>query len=171
MITISDYESYFESLATRYKPIGHSPTQKRFATMDIDEILAASRSSLDMLGPTLILEHPEGRPAFRHEKIRDLNNGAFLILKRIRMGDATNRRETMDICKKVGFALLSEMQRQRLALFSGQEGIPDLLHFFDLSDVYYQKVGPIMADCYGWRFEFQVGKESLLVHDEDDWIE
>lgn len=169
MITLAEYESYFETLATRYKPIGHSPTTKRFATMDIDEILAASRSSLDLSGPTMILEHPEGRPAFRHEQIRDINLGAFLILKRIRIGDSDDRRATMDLCKSVGMALISEMQRQRLALFQGAATQPKLLHFFDLSDVSYQKVGPILADCYGWRFEIQVGQESQLIHNPDDW--
>jgi hypothetical protein len=170
MLTFSQYESYFEDLATRFIPIGHTEEARRFAIMDIDEIISLTKSGMDMDNPCLILENPEGQMKYKHEKILDENLGAFIILKRVSRGDALKKREVMDLTKEIGAKLVAKMQLDKIARFKGKNSIPRMILYFDLSQVGYNKIGPIFSDCYGWRFTFELGQEDKLPYDADDWL-
>jgi hypothetical protein len=170
MLTFSQYESYFEDLATRFIPIGHTPEVRRFAMMDIDEIISLAKTGMDMDHPCLILENPEGKMEYKHDRILDENLGAFHIIKRVSRGDATKKREVMDLTKAIGTKLVAKMQLDKIGRFKGDNTIPRMILYFNLSEVSYNKIGPIFSDCYGWRFTFELGQEDQLPYDADDWL-
>lgn len=170
MITYSEYEDYFQSLAKAYKPIAHTESHPRFAFMDIDSILSMSKTAMNMTDPCMILENPEGQLDHKNEKLRDENFGAFHILQHVSRSEPEKKREVMDRTKQIGIALIGRMFLDKTRHFKGQGTAPIMLRFFDLSQVKYMKVGPIFSECYGWRFEFNLGKETPFLYEEDDWI-
>jgi hypothetical protein len=170
MITLQQYQSYFEDTAARYTRIGHTSQSKRFAIMDIDDILNGVRGELAFESPTLILEHPEGSFDFKHEKLRDSNFGAFMILQRAELNDQAKKTQVMDTCKSIGTGVIARMHYQKAQYFSGNKSVPRMLTFFDLSKVDYMKVGPILSNCYGWRFEFNLALESAIPYNPSEWL-
>lgn len=170
MISYSEYESYLSDLASAYKEIAHTPDRPRFALMDIDDIFSLHKTALNMDQPCMILESPEGHLDLKNDRLRDENYGAFLILQRASRSDAGRKRQVMDRCKQIGLGVLGRMFRDKINHFRGQGTAPLMVRFFDLSQVKYFKVGPIFSDAYGWRFEFNLGKETPLNYNEDDWI-
>ncbi|AEL24008.1 hypothetical protein [Cyclobacterium marinum] len=170
MIDYSAYEDYFRDLATRYQKIGHSPTSNHFAVMDIDDILSAMRSDLNFETPSLILENPEGKFSYHNSALRDENFGAFLILQQcINRGDTQQKREVMDHTKKVGAQVISRMHIDKQTRFKGTKDAPRFVQMFRLEQVRYFKAGPLFSNCYGWRFEFNIGMEGAMYYDSEDW--
>ncbi|AWW31828.1 hypothetical protein DN752_17760 [Echinicola strongylocentroti] len=170
MINYTDYESYFLNLAKDYKPISHTEDSPRFAFMDIDEILSVAQTAMNMANPCMVLENPEGELEYINSNIRDTNYGAFMILQRVTIQNAEDKRLKMDNCKQIGMAIINQMFRHKVQLASGRgTGIPKMLSLFDLSQVKYNKVGPVFQNCYGWRFEINMAQGSQLQYVEDDW--
>jgi len=170
MIAYSAYEDYFKNLATRYQKIGHSHTTNHFAVMDIDDILSAMRSDLDFSTPSLILENPEGRFSYHNSSLRDENFGAFIILQQcVTRGDTQQKREVMDHTKYVGSQLISRMHLDKENKFKGIKTAPRFVEMFQLNEVRYFKAGPLFSNCYGFRFEFNIGMGTNWVYDEEDW--
>jgi hypothetical protein len=169
MISFTEYEAYFEKLATNFKPISHNPENVRFAIMDIDDILSAQRTALDFTSPCMILENFEGELAYKHNQLLDQPSGAFHILLHVKPNDPAQKRTAMDLCKSIGVKILSRMQLERMALYAKSTEASPLLYYFQLSQVKYMKVSNIFGGCHGWRFEFPIGKESILPYDEDEW--
>jgi hypothetical protein len=168
MITYSQYENYFLDIAIRFRPIGHRDNLPRFASMDIDDIISMSRTEMDMDNPCMILENPEGKLDYKHDKMLDENLGAFLIIQRAVRGDATMRRQALDNTKEIGSKIIAKIQMDKIARFKGLQA-PRMVLYFDLSEVGYNKIGPIFSDCYGWRFTFGLGQEDALPYDAADW--
>lgn len=170
MITYTEYEAYFLDLATRYHRIAHSEDNNHFAVMDIDDILSAMKSSLNFDTPSMILENPEGKLTYANTGMRDENFGAFLILQQsITRGDVQQRRAVMDLTKSVGMGICGRMLLDKTNRFKGNKTPPRFIEFFDLSQVKYFKVGPIFSNCYGWRFEFNIGQDAPIYYDPADW--
>jgi hypothetical protein len=171
MLTYSDYENYLRTLAEKFKGIGHTEEAPRFALMDIDDIISLTKTELDMDFPCMILENPEGKLEYKHDRIKDQNLGAFMIIKRATRGDAAMKRQVMNMAKEIGTKIVAKMQVDKVSRFKGDNTVPKLVLYFDLSQVDYNKIGPIFSDCYGWRFEFEIGQEDALPYDEADWHE
>lgn len=169
MLLPSDYESYLKSLASSLVDIAHSPANVKFSMMDIDDILSASKGEMDMDYPCMILENPEGKMGFKHDRMKDQNLGAFIILQRAARGDAEKKREVMDTCKRIGAKIVAKIQKDKESRFKGINTAPRLVLYFDLSEVSYNKIGPIFSDCYGWRFLFEIGQEDPMPYNEQDW--
>lgn len=171
MLLYSDYESYLKSLAEKFKGISHTEEVPRFALMDIDDIISAAKTELDMDHPCMILENPEGQLEYKHDRIKDQNLGAFMIIQRATRGDAALKRQVMNTTKEIGAKIVAKMQVDKTQRFKGDNTVPRLVLYFDLSQVGYNKIGPIFSDCYGWRFEFEIGQEDALPYDESEWNE
>lgn len=170
MITFSAYEAYFLELASRYHRIAHSETEPHFAVMDIDDILSAMKSSLKFDRPSMILENPEGRLSYKNNGMRDENFGAFLILQQcLTRGDVAQKRTVMDTTKTVGMGICGKMHVDKTERFKGIRTAPRFIEFFDLAQVRYMKVGPIFSNCYGWRFEFNIGQDAELYYEPTEW--
>lgn len=170
MITYTEYEAYFLNLASQYHKIAHSEASRHFAVMDIDDILSAKNSSLNFDTPSLLLENPEGRLSYANSGMRDENFGAFLIIQQsLTRGDVEQKRAVMNLTKTVGMGICARMHVDKKSRFKGIKTPPRFIEFFDLSQVKYFKVGPIFANCYGWRFEFNIGQDAPIYYDPADW--
>lgn len=171
MILYSQYESFFSAIATSFTPIGHTPEAPKFATLDIDDILSGQRGNLDFTSPVMLLENPEGGLGYKHDRLLDQNFGAFHILQHVSRGNPEDKRTVMDNCKSYGAEIIAHIQLQKIERMKGDNTIPRMLLYFDPSQVQYQKVGPLFSDCYGWRFEFNLGEESPIttVYNPDNW--
>jgi hypothetical protein len=170
MILFTEYESYFESLATDFKPISHTKEKPRFALMDIDDILSSQKTALDFNFPVMILENFEGQLNYKHSKMADLPQGAFHILQNVNRNNPAQKREVMDLTKSLGLKIITKMHMERLSLFSGASNVNKVLMYFLLDSVRYQKVSNVFSGCHGWRFEFNLGYESTLDYQEDEWF-
>lgn len=62
---------YFENIATKFKPISHTPTKHRFAEMDADTIAEEVKDKLDFSDWCLLLE--ETMPKVRANEANALN--------------------------------------------------------------------------------------------------
>ncbi len=169
MITTTTYESYFEDLATDFKPISHSEQKKRFVMMDIDDIISAQRGILDFSEPCLILENPEGKLRYKNDKVLDENYGAFLILMQVNRDDPAQKRAVMNLTKQIGMAIIGRLQQQKIERSKGDLTIPRMILYFNLSDVNYQKVSNVFSGAHGWRFEFNLGQEDPVSYNAEDW--
>jgi len=169
MITYSEYEAYFEGLATSLVDIAHTEQKPQFAIMDIDDILGSQRGKIDFTSPVMILENPEGRLAYKHDQLQDENLGAFHILQDAGRDNPTRKRQVMDLTKTIGTKVISRMQYDKIQKSTGTAGIPQMLLYFDLAQVRYLKIGPIFSGCYGWRFEFNLAEQTPIIYDADDW--
>lgn len=171
MISFSSYESYFKTLAEQFSLIAHTEESPRFAIMDIDDILGAQRGELDFNHYVMILENPEGGMNFKHDRILDENYGAFHILSTVNRGDPAQKRTVMDTTKAIGSEIIARIQLEKIARMKGNTDIPRMVGYFDLAQVKYQKVGPIFSDCFGWRFEINLGEEAPItsMYNPDNW--
>lgn len=169
MISFTDYESYFENIAKDFKPISHSSDTPRFALMDIDDILSSQRSELDFTYPCMILENFEGEIQYKHNNMLDTPMGAFHIIQQVQRDDPAQKREVINKCKEYGLRIIARMQLERKALYSGDPEANKILLYFQMDEVRYQKVSNIFSGCHGWRFEFNLGKESAMPFSPSDW--
>lgn len=172
MLPYSEYESYFETLATRFKLIGHTPEKPKFAALDIEHILSNQKGKLDINSPVFILESPEGKFAWQNDTFMDTKFGAFMILQYAKPNNPEARRQVLDNTQEIGMKVIARMQYERLILNKGVKDLyPHFILFFNLDDTKYQKVGPVFNDCYGWRFEFDLSEQSKLPFDSDEWTD
>lgn len=171
MYSFSAYVSYFENLATQFKPIGHSPTSQRFAVMGITDILSNIRGPLDTKNPCLILERPEGGLTFRNDALMDESLGAFYLIKNVTRKDPQALLQVHDDMKELGHKILLRMQYEKKQRHRGDKTYPFHTSFFQLDRVKYFPVGPIMDQCYGWRIEVDLTDTSPLTFDLNDWTD
>src|SRR5690606_38498972 len=109
MISYTEYEDYFNSLARAYKEVAHTDEHPRFAILDIDDIISLQKTAMNMERPCMILENPEGQLDHKNNKLRDENFGAFLILQRATRNDPIKKRAVMELTKQVGLGIIGRM--------------------------------------------------------------
>lgn len=169
MILFTAYEDYFMNLATKFKSIAHTATNRHFATMDIDDILSAQRGDLDFETPCLILENFEGEMEFKHDKFKDEAYGAFHVIMRVQRNSPENKRNVMNLTKLLGWKIIAKIQKDKEKLHHGDKTGPPMLLYFNINDVKYNKISNIFSDCHGYRFEFNLGQEATNPYLESDW--
>lgn len=153
-------EEYFEDLATRYAPIGHTPEAPRYVCLNIEEILSDNVRNLDLSHYCLMLENPAG-------KLED-NGGdgyfekleiAFMLLRQCQVSNFAEERLIKAEARKHATQLLIKI---------AEEG-----EFcdFSLNSVEFEKVGPVFNNCYGYRYTFEASSPLLLQPNPADWNE
>ncbi|MFN3802472.1 hypothetical protein [Belliella pelovolcani] len=170
MFTFTDYENFMEALATDYKPIGHSSENKKFASMDIEDILAAMRGEIEFNSPVMILENYEGTVNYKHDGLLDRKYGAFHILQHVTRNDPAQKRAVIDSTFIIGMKIISKIQLLRKNRLGGNLSLPRFLTYFNFDDVKYNKISNVFDGCHGWRFEFGFGQEDPLPYDADEWF-
>jgi hypothetical protein len=169
MINYSSLSAYFEELAAKYKPIGHTPENPRFAEMDMDELLSALKTGLDTTNPVLLFMMPEGAMGWRNDKVVDLNRAEFYILQHLGKPDPAKRKAILQSCKEIARAILVRIQYEKYQLHKGLGDHPTFVRSFDLNQVRYFRVGPIMNSCYGWRIELDFEDTAPALMKDSDW--
>lgn len=171
MIDYSVLSSYFEGLATKYKPIGHTPEAPRFAEMDMDELLGSLKTGLDTTHPVMLFMMPEGSLAWRHNQVDDNNRAEFYILQHLGKTDPVKRKAILQSTKVIFRDILYRIQFEKYQLNKGSELYPKFVRAFDLNQVRYFRVGPILNSCYGWRIELDFQDNAPAVLTDSDWTD
>lgn len=167
---LSDYDTYFEDIASRLASIAHSESNRRFAHYHIEEVITGLRGNLDLTGYCLLLEDPTGQfYKVANEQIKDLQSGAILIIRHVPLDDFTQERivlsDCLELCREVAARMLED---QILAINTDQK--PRFLRGLQLNGFQYQKAAQIFDNCYGYRLEFQyLDTEALTIHPEK-WL-
>jgi hypothetical protein len=167
---LSDYDNYFEDIATRLTDIAHTEEVSRFAHYHIEEVITGLRGNLDLKGYCLLLEDPTGIfYKVASEQIKDLQTGAILILRHVPLDDFDQERvvlaKSLELCREVAARMLED---QILAINTTDK--PRFLRGLQIGGFQYQKAAQIFDNCYGYRLEFQyLDTEALIIH-PDSWI-
>jgi hypothetical protein len=169
-MTPAVYLNYFEQMARQLLQIGHSTTKKRFARINIEEVLTGLRNSINLSDWCMFLESYEGKLILKaDETAADIITGAFMIVKNVQPDNFVQEAMVLDQSKAIGIKIVSRMILDKQKAYQGTA--PAFMRGFDVSSVNYQKVGPLFDNAYGYRFEFSVlANENLLVSAED-WDE
>lgn len=167
---LSDYDAYFLDIASRLADVAHSETQKRFAHYHIEEVITGLRGNLDLTGYCLLLEDPTGVfVKVAGDQIRDLQTGAFLIVRQVPLDDFDTEREVLATSMELAREVAARMLDDQILAINGTTK-PKFLRGLQLQGFQYQKAAQIFDNCYGYRMEFQyLDTEVLRVH-PDRWI-
>ncbi len=88
MAKIKEYEAFFEEIATKYKPIGHTAEKRQFASMSQAEVMAGQRKNLDLTKWTMILMKCEPKMVQNQSRqTRMVYVGAFEIIRKVERND------------------------------------------------------------------------------------
>lgn len=170
-MTPQDYIAYFEKVARQLKQIGHSDTSKRFARIDIEEVLTGLRNKINLKEWCLVLESYEGNLQSRgDEAMADTMMGAFMVVRQVKDNDFAGQAATISESKAIGLKIIALLIRDKQLAVQGER--PRFLRGFQLGNVNYQKVGPLFGEnAYGYRFEFAILENQHLIYDPEDWDE
>lgn len=171
MKSFSAYVDYFRNLATQFKAIGHTEQNQKFAIMGITDILSDVRGKMDTKSPVLIVERPEGALAFRNDALMDSSLGAFYIVKNVNRSNPTELETVHDEMKELAMKVVLRMQYEKNKRNRSDKSFPFHALFFQLDQVKYFPVGPILGSCYGWRVEVDLIDTSPLTFSLDDWTD
>ena len=151
-ITLQNYIALFQYLAEANTSIAHSPTQKRFAVMDIDSILSAENSLVNGAA-FMVLEYFDNTIYDKKSaNILDEAKGAFMILQNVKQDDEADKHDKMDACYTIGKQILSRLLKERRNIPDFSDAVFNLTKALDLDGLQVQKVGPLFNNSYGFRF-------------------
>jgi hypothetical protein len=168
---VSQYDSYFEDIASRLARIAHTPERPRYAHYRIEEVLTGLRGNLDMTQFCLLQESIEGRiQAKSDEAVNNIQTGAIMVVRHVAHDDFADERTAIDtaliICEQVAARMIAD---KREAIHSTD---PDTKGFrgLNVSGFSYQEAGTVFDNCFGYRLEFQYISTDHLIVDPDEWI-
>lgn len=154
-MTFSEFILYFRTAAVNNKRLAHDATSHpTFYEIDIEQILSATKlESVDM---SMLIECPEYRPSdAKSNNIRKMTTGAFLIVQEVEISNIQDREaklnETFIVAEQVVSKIVNDEQ-----IFKINRSHPNVIKGFDPNSLYFQKVGPIVGNHYGWRVEFAI---------------
>lgn len=86
----------------------------------------------------------------------NLDNGyhTFTIIDQAKLSDSADRLRALNACMKEGLKIFSRM------MADAQE-FGDPCYGFDRSRIDYQKVGPLVNNCYGYMFSYILRNENF----------
>lgn len=167
-MTHSEYISFFEDLATRHKSLLHSGSEKHFVRANIEELITGLRSKVAW--PCLVLESYElNLIDHKSDNIYLVPTGAFSILTKVTRDDYTQENEAINACMGIGLDIITAIRKEYRAMGTPAESAARKIKYFDPATVKAYKVGPVLENCFGYRFEFQIGNPQSLAYDTNKW--
>ena len=159
-MNITELENYFETLATNNIAISHSPSNKRFATLTMHEVLNGMKTGLKDI--FLYLELPEIRPAdLLSDNTRKIYDSAVIITKPVKSGDVEQEKEVMRDLEEIVDQIISKLKNDRHKY---------ILNHLDINTIRVVPVGPVFDNRHGWRINFQLNEPQSYFLDETKWI-
>ncbi|WP_304232388.1 hypothetical protein, partial [Jiulongibacter sediminis] len=153
------YRNYFEAIATKYKPIGHTPGSSRFETYSRAAVMAGRRKREEGFNLTqfcLILL--DATPSFNaaSERRNQLElEGAFEIVKFNERNDLDQyaiQAQAFNMCEEIAAHMIQEHSTKNTGGgFSLGNLIEDSIDFYIVDEVFDKAVG------YGCSFRYSVG--------------
>lgn len=165
------YRAYFEAIATKYKPIGHTPENPRFETYSRAAVMAGRRknSGLDLSEFCLILL--DATPSFNaaSERRNQLElEGAFEIVKFNERNDLDQyaiQAQAFNMCEEIAAHMIQEHSTKNTGGgFSLGNLIEDAIDFYIVDEVFDKAVG------YGCSFRYSVGFDKTTLKDANNWL-
>jgi hypothetical protein len=154
-----ELEEYFEDLATRFKPVGHTEKTPHYCRFNIDEVVSTLRHNLDLTGFCLMLEAPSGTLEDNNgDGYYDNQETAFMIIRQVEVRNFVDERKTLSESRQLGVQLIGKIIEEGL--------FADL----DESTIEYEKVGPVFGNCFGYRYTLTTVSEIAIVSNPDDWL-
>ena len=152
-----DYTTLFRTAAEKHVDLRHSATEMHFGRLvlsgwpitqlDIGELLNAQKTKIRL--PILLLESSDARYVTNGaDNIRKQTKGALIVLDKVAATgkDYDDRDRVLDRCEQIGEDVLSyaieHYRKLKLKL--------------DVNTISSEKVGPINAELWGVRFDFQL---------------
>lgn len=139
-MNISDYNAYFESLASKHKLIAHSPTNKAFFFIDNDEDLSAFDEALRNMSSScvmgIIINTGELNDAQSSNHTDTLNIQLYLLKIK------TNNNTVIELYDWAKIRLTEIVGRTKIDFKTKKPN-------FDIDSIPYQKVGPMNEQWYG----------------------
>jgi len=152
-----DYTTLFRTAAEKHVDLRHSATEMHFGRLvlsgwpitqlDIGELLNAQKTKIRL--PILLLESYDARYVTNGaDNIRKQTKGALIVLDKVAATgkDYDDRDRVLDRCEQIGEDVLSyaieHYRKLKLKL--------------DVNTISSEKVGPINAELWGVRFDFQL---------------
>jgi hypothetical protein len=167
--TLSQLFQYFEDLATSHQAIRHSSQRRRFWKLTIDDILGNGLQGLPKAEPILIMEDLEfnaaGQDPDAQGRIRRM---AFIIAKNVDgVMNSKGMFEAYQLAETIGDQFMRKIYQDSM----DQEGdlFANGLLDFDQSSIEAMTVGPILTNCYGMRYSFNLVDEYNLLQEDDVW--
>lgn len=161
---LKTYEAYFENLATKYKPIGHTSEKRQFASMSQAEVMAGKRKDLDLTEWTLILMKCEPKMSQNGSRqTRLVYVGAFEVIRKVPKNDlaqVATQDEAFEMCKELVAKMMIQNQARTLPIGNLRE---DTIDFYAVDQVFDTGMG------YGVEFQFDEGFCKNETFNEANW--
>jgi hypothetical protein len=163
MSTVSNFKTYFEGIATKLKEIGHSPTEKHFYRLDMQEILTNLNG---IVSPALVLEDYETHNAGANEdSLVSIKKIGLQVLEKLEDSFDTDKKEliynhTEILCNKIEARMLLD-RRNRVAPIEG----------FQITGCKFYRIGPLFDGWYGCFIEFDVIRPKTPTLELSDWTD
>lgn len=169
MFTIDKFYNYMEALASAHKGIRHSSRDVRFYKKGIEEILTGRLQDVGSGDVVMVMEDLEfGLNAQDSDRPKRIRRGAMLLLISTPNLDYSEILKVQTKCEQIGDEIIRKMYQD----IEAQEGdlFEDGLLEFDESMVEAMTVGPLLTNCYGMRYQFNLVDEIDLLQEDDVWL-
>jgi hypothetical protein len=155
----NEIEGFFEDVARRYRPIGHTELRPRFCRFDMEELAGKLRQDIDLSEYCLLMEAPTGKLFDNgYDGHADLQDLAFWVVKNVQTNNFDQERQVLADTRRMGRAIIRRIHTRL------NEAQP-----FDLNTVTYDKVGPVFGNAYGYRYAFVQDDSRQPENDDQDW--
>lgn len=166
MINYTSLSAYFEQMAAAHRDIAHSPEERHFFRINIDQLITGFRQDIHF--PAVLLELPEGRILGGSlDTLFMTRFVALSFLDKIPVQDYPAELSCYDRMEALGLDFISRLRRDYQSLQDR------FIAYIDLSDIRCYKVGPIHHQCYGVRFELSVGDpaQQVMHYNPSNWLD
>ena len=105
---------------------------------------------------TLILLAEDTDSGFLDLSQGNFDNGyhTFAIIDLAKLGDSADRLRALNACMSAGLKILSRMM-------ADAQNFGDPCYGFDRSRVDYQRIGPLVNNCFGYMFSYILRNENF----------
>ncbi len=116
MKTYSNYIDYFENLIVQCIDFDHVPedNKKAFFSINLEDVLAGQRSSIDADGLFFVLSNYIWKPADNNETFVKEGEGMFFVLGTSPEGDIEKEKEVLDLCEKAVTKIINRIRLDSL---------------------------------------------------------
>ncbi len=159
----SQLVSYFESLATQHKSIGHSSSNKHFFRLELEEFLTGMKAKIHY--PALILEgydfnFVDNRSDNVHKEIHT----AFLLVDKVAdKGDYDRIHQVWDCLEEIGDEILIRILRDK------RDQRSEVLSHFNMTSVSGSPITDMNLVHYGIRYDFKLSWPLVNDIDPEVW--
>lgn len=164
MAKLKEYEAFFEEIATKYKPIGHTTEKRQFASMSQAEVIAGQRRKLDLTKWTMILMKCEPKMTQNASgQTRMIYVGAFEVIRQIERDDINKvqyQDDALGMCQEIVAKLLKLNKTRTLPIGNMNENSID---FYAVDQVFDTGVG------FGVEFQFEEGFCRNETYKTENW--